>query len=347
MFSSRLLVSLAATIVCSVATAQCEDSLACNYQPGTTGTAECVYFDTDLFTLEEQDWIQQLNFDACETGYWGSSAMAVSLELDSINGGLYFNLSEETIETLDENGYGPLANDLQTVTAAVCGSTMHWVSGAGTFDIEFDGTGFIHPFWGGFIAPESSFPEGCSIWGACNFDACVLPGSWEGCEFLEASDISGDTLTMVGEPIVLTYNGLEGSYLDWWSSCGDVVSEEGSMDAVLDPDSEGACAVCLVEFTADGCVTDSTCIDITVQAFSDVRSPSAEWLVSPNPAQHNLTLTWTSGVCEVAVLDRQGRIVLTQGLSPGANSIDVSALDAGLYFVSPEGTTPRRFVVLR
>ena len=35
------------------------------------------------------------------------------------------------------------------------------------------------------------------------------------------------------EGIVLTYNGMEGSYLDWWSTCGDVVSEEGSMDAIL------------------------------------------------------------------------------------------------------------------
>ena len=62
------------------------------------------------------------------------------------------------------------------------------------------------------------------------------------------------------------------------------------MDAVLDPDSEGTCAVCLVEFTADGCVTDSTCIDITVEAFSDVRFPSANWTVSPNPAQQTLNL---------------------------------------------------------
>ena len=101
----------------------------------------------------------------------------------------------------------------------------------------------------------------------------------------EASDISGDTLTMVGEPIVLTYTGMEGSYLDWWSTCGDVVSEEGSMDA-LDPDSEGTCAVCLVEFTADGCVTDSTCIDITVEAFSDGASPPAGRL--SQPAQQTL-----------------------------------------------------------
>ena len=347
MFSSRLILALATATVYSSALAQCEDNLACNYQPGTTGTAECVYFDTDLFTIEEEDWMQQLNFDACETGYWGSSSMAVSLELDSVNGGLYFNLSEETIETLNEFGYGPLASDLQSMSGAVCGSTMHWVSGAGTFDLEFDGMGFVHPFWGGFVAPESSFPEGCSIWGACNFDACVLPGSSDGCEFLEASDISGDTLTMVGEPIVLTYNGMEGSYLDWWSTCGDVVSEEGSMDAVLDPDSEGTCAVCLVEFTADGCVTDSTCIDITVEAFSDVRFPLASWTVSPNPAQQTLNLMWDGGFEEVAVLDQHGRLVTTQALMPGANTLDVSALDAGLYFVSPAGRSPRRFVVMR
>ena len=79
MFSSRLILALATATVCSSALAQCENNLACNYQPGTTGTAECVYFDTDLFTIEEEDWMQQLNFDACETGYWGSSSMAVSL----------------------------------------------------------------------------------------------------------------------------------------------------------------------------------------------------------------------------------------------------------------------------
>ena len=60
--------------------------------------------------------------------------MAVSLELDSVNGGvlLYFNLSEETIETLNEFGYGP-GQDLQSMSGSVCGS--HWVSGAGTFDL--------------------------------------------------------------------------------------------------------------------------------------------------------------------------------------------------------------------
>ena len=123
------MLALATATVCSSALAQCEDNLACNYQPGTSGTAECVYFDTDLFTLEEQDWMQELNFDACETGYWGSSSIAVSLELDSANGGLYFNLSEGTIETLNEFGYGPLVNDLQSMSGAVCGSTMHWVRG--------------------------------------------------------------------------------------------------------------------------------------------------------------------------------------------------------------------------
>ena len=49
------MLALATAAVCSSALAQCEDNLACNYQPGTSGTAECVYFDTDLFTLEELD----------------------------------------------------------------------------------------------------------------------------------------------------------------------------------------------------------------------------------------------------------------------------------------------------
>ena len=63
------MLAVATAIMCSSALAQCEDDLACNFQPGTTGTAECIYFDTDLFTLEEEDWMQELNFDACETGY--------------------------------------------------------------------------------------------------------------------------------------------------------------------------------------------------------------------------------------------------------------------------------------
>ena len=184
------MLAVATATMCSSALAQCEDDLACNFQPGTTGTAECIYFDTDLFTLEEEDWMQELNFDACETGYWGSSSISVSLELDSVDGGLYFNLSDETLETLNEFGYGPLANDLQSMSGSVCGSTMHWVSGAGTFDLEFDGMGFVHPFWEASLHPRA-VSQRCSIWGACNFDACVLPGSWEGCEFLEASNISG------------------------------------------------------------------------------------------------------------------------------------------------------------
>ena len=52
------------------------------------------------------------------------------------------------------------------------------------------------------------------------------------------------------------------------------------MDAVLDH-SEGTCAVCLVEFTADGCVIGPR-IDITVEAFSDVFY-LGHWTVSPNP----------------------------------------------------------------
>ena len=45
--------------------------------------------------------------------------------------------------------------------------------------------------------------------------------------------------------------------------------------------------------------------------------------------------------------DQHGRLVLTQALMPGTNAIDVSALDAGVYFASPAGRSPRRFVVLR
>ena len=52
----------------------------------------------------------------------------------------------------------------------------------------------------------------------------------------------------------------------------------------------------------------------------------------PNPTSNLINLTWNGSVsAQIVLTDLQGKKLMTSTLSTGANSIDLSRLDSGLY----------------
>lgn len=323
--------------------AQCDDDLACNFGEEVE---PCIYFDTQLFTLDDWTYIDQLDFDACETGYAAWNDLPLPMMQDSVLGGpLYFELFDWVEETLLAFGYEELVNDVTTVEMSVCGNTLNYHATFGQYIFDFDGNGFINTIYGGYIAPATSFEEGCSDFGACNFNGCAAPYQLEGCEYLEPGQLSGDTVLMVGVPAVFQYDALTGSTLEWTSSCGDVIGED--FEATIDPELEGGCDICVVEFSADGCITDTTCLALTVAPFSNVPSLNSAWELMPNPTQNELRINWQGAASRCSIVGQQGQLVEELMLRPGIQTISVSHLTPGVYFVVAGQETPQRLVIIR
>lgn len=56
--------------------------------------------------------------------------------------------------------------------------------------------------------------------------------------------------------------------------------------------------------------------------------------ISPNPANENLTITNTSGLeGAIFIANSEGKEVMTSKLNPGENTISISTLNSGIYFI--------------
>jgi len=333
--------------LCSFPPVDCNDEMACNYQEGSEGTADCVYFDTDNFTLEENDFIDLYDFDGCETGYAAWNDLPIPLAQDSTGGPLFFVLFDEVEAILNANGFGVLATDVMTVTVSVCGDTMNYNSQvAGDLDLVWDGIGFPNPFYGGYIVPGGSLPNTCSDVNACNFDACAAPFSFESCEYVAQGTIIGDTLLTVGNTYEYTFEAAEeGSAFVFYSACGEVV-QDGSNTATLTFDWPDTCEMCVEETTADGCST-ITCQTLTNAATDVAELDANNWSFMPNPAQSNINVTWHETPADWVIFDQQGREVRRMRINRGIQSIDISDLANGQYLMGPANGAKQRLSVIR
>ena len=324
----------------------CDDPLACNFEEGSEGTEDCVYFDTDNFTLDENDFIGLYEFEECESGYAGWNDLPVPLTQDSTGGPLYYVLFPLVEQTLIAGGFQVLVDDLQTLTLSVCGDTMNYNSDiAGDIDFLWDGTGFLNTFYGGYIAPESSFPVACPDPNACNFNACSNPFTTEMCEYVEAGVIVGDTLVSNGATYTYVYEGAqEGSSFVFYSACG-VFEQDGSNTATLVFDFPQDCELCVEETTADGCST-IVCQTLTPSATGVSEVENAAWQLTPNPASNQVTVNWSGVAAAWVIYDQQGREVRRLTLNTGMTSLDVSDLATGQYLMGPVNGTKQRLSIV-
>ena len=336
--------------LCEYMALECNDPLACNYDSTSTGSTDCNYFDTELFTLGENDFIGLTDFDDCETGYPGAYSLPVPLTQDSTGGPLYLVLFPDVESFLVENGFEIAAQDIATVSLSVCDTVMNYNSLViGDTDLYWDGLGFSIDVYGSFIAPDSSFPIGCPDPDACNFDACSHPFFSDDCTYIELGPLAtaaGDTgMVTMGELDSLTFVATPGDGLtvEWDSECGELIVD-GNTATLVGPET-GDCEVCVEAENADGCDIES-CIIVTV--IGGIDSPSnAQWQLMPNPAASELRVVWGGEARAFEVFDLNGRLVQTSTLQTGSQVLDVSSLKPGLYLAGPRGQAPQRLAIQR
>lgn len=336
--------------LCEYMALECNDPLACNYDSTSTGSTDCNYFDTELFTLGENDFIGLTDFEDCETGYPGAYSLPVPLTQDSTGGPLYLVLFPDVESFLVENGFEIAAQDIATVSLSVCDTVMNYNSLViGDTDLYWDGMGFTIDVYGSFIAPDSSFPIGCPDPDACNFDACSHPFFSDDCTYIELGPLAtaaGDTgMVTMGELDSLTFVATPGDGLtvEWDSECGELIVD-GNTATLVGPET-GDCEVCVEAENADGCDIES-CIIVTV--IGGIDSPSnAQWQLMPNPAASELRVVWGGEARAFEVFDLNGRLVQTSTLQTGSQVLDVSSLKPGLYLAGPRGQAPQRLAIQR
>lgn len=336
--------------LCQYTALACDDPLACNYDSTSTGAADCIYFDTGLFSLEENDFIGLTDFEDCETGYPGAYSLPVPLVQDSLGGPLTFVLFPDVESFLVDNGFGIAAQDLATVTMSVCDTVMNYNSVVlGDLDFYWDGLGFTVDVYGSFFAPESSFPIGCPDPDACNFDACSHPFVTDDCTYVFEGPITtaaGDTgfVEFTGDPITFIANVSDGITGTWFTDCGGLPPEiDGNTLTLVDPEV-GDCEICFDAGSEDCLQTE--CIIVSVVG-SVGETGTAAWSLMPNPAASDLRIEWGGETAVFEVFDLNGRRVHTATLQPGAQVLDVSRLQPGLYLAGPQGAAPRRLAIQR
>jgi len=328
----------------------CNDPLACNYDSTAVGAADCNYFDTDLFTLEEVDYVGLFDFLACPDGYAGYDDFPVPLGQDSAGGPLTFTLFPEVEEIWNYFGFELAAQDVSTATLSVCGTVMNYNSTIFGFEsVEWDGHGFPNANFGSYIAPSSSYPDGCVDEEACNFDACAHPFMTETCEYVLPPGLAtadGDTgmVTMTDNgTLTLIADVADGNEVEWFSDCGELVIDGNT--ATLTATGEGDCEVCCEQYNEDDCGAES-CIMVTVIGSVDQHLLS-DWHMAPNPAAGEVRIHWSGSTTAWEVFDLNGRRVHTVTVQPGTNTVDFSSLQPGLYLTGPQGAAPRRLAIQR
>lgn len=320
----------------------CNDPLACNYDSTTAGTADCNYFDTELFTLEENDFIGLFDYESCPDGYAGVYSLPVPMGQDPAGGPLTFTVFPDVEDFLVYWGFELALEDIATVTMSVCDTVLNYNSAVlGDIDMIWDGTGFPNDFYESFVVPESSLAFGCPDEEACNFDPCVHPFVEEGCEYLELGTVDGDTLVEAGGTLTFTATPAEGNGFEWSSDCATIEDDNEVATVTATED----CEVCYTEFNADSCAAE-ICFNVSV--ISSVGEQGQQpWQLMPNPAAEALRVVWGGEATVFEVFDLNGRRVHTATVYTGVTTLDLSGLRPGLYLAGPQGTEPKRLAIQR
>ena len=328
--------------MCDYGTEDCNDPLACNYDANATGDADCDYFDTELFTIGENDFVDFVDPVLCD-GYATYNDFPIPLTQDSAGGPLYFIVFPVVEEALIANGLELAAQDLNTVSLSVCDTVMNYNSLViGDIDMPWDGTGFINAVYNSYVVPESSIPlEGCPDPTSCNFNPCTHPFYGDECTYAALGTVDGDTLVGVGSTVTLTGTPADGNTFEWTSDCDEVVIEGNTITVTGTED----CEVCFSESDADGCEGE-TCVNLSVVMNVNERG-QFPWQFMPNPAADALRVVWGGEAAVFEVFDLNGRRVHTATVYRGVTTLDLSALQPGLYLAGPRGSKLQRLAIQR
>ena len=103
----------------------------------------------------------------------------------------------------------------------------------------------------------------------------------------------------------------------------------------------GADGLYAVQVTsANACSEESACLELV--GINELNAPAIR--VFPVPASQTMTAMWTGDKTDYTITSPDGRVIATGRLSAGANTIDISALATGNYFLKADNRVTR-FVV--
>ena len=327
---------------CEYGTEECNDPLACNYDENATNGAGCNYFDTELFTIGENDFVDFVDTELCN-GYATYNDFPIPLGQDSTGGPLYFTLFPAVEQALIDNGLELAAQDISTVSLSVCDTVMNYNSLViGDVDMYWDGMGFINLIYGSYVVPESSIPlEGCPDPSSCNWNPCTHPFYGDECTYAVVGTIEGDSIVEAGSTVTFTGVAAEGNSFDWYSDCDEVVIDGNTITVTGTED----CEICFEESDADGCEGE-TCLNLSI-VMSIGENGQLPWQFMPNPAADALRVVWGGDATVFEVVDLNGRRVHTTTVYRGVTTLDLSHLQPGLYLAGPQGTEPQRLAIQR
>ena len=167
---------------------------------------------------------------------------------------------------------------------------------------------------------------------------------------LTVKNISGDTLNVLCEKVIIDTSAGTSNFFCWGSNCygattyissssnnllpgeGDDIDFGGYYDAYCDP----ASAVIEYCFYPESDITDKTCITITYNESSTSISQVKSVIVSdfyPNPASEMVYFTFSGNAATLKLIDILGNnvkeILLNQS---GIQKLDLSDMNKGIYF---------------
>ena len=336
------------TLFPAMAFAQCQDALACNFDSSSQGMAGCIYFDTELFDLEESDFLGHSEFEECENGLAGWNDLEVDLYAPAAGGPLALNVSDFAAFILLSSGLDSMYDEITTASISVCSDTMHYVSSVeGELSLVWDGEGFENAVLGGYIAPESSYPSGCSDPDACNFEPCPSPADTVSCEWLTPGNIIGDAIVTNGTSYTYTYEGgAPSSTYVYYTACGEVAEEEQGGDNVVTLvfDFPSDCELCVEENQPTCSII--TCLTLTPEETSLIATTEARWSIGPNPARDALFVTSQAPIEPWAFFNLLGQEMKRVPVQSGTNEVSLDGLANGTYLFGPLSGPKSRIQVL-
>ncbi|MGB1636867.1 MAG: T9SS type A sorting domain-containing protein, partial [Flavobacteriales bacterium] len=171
---------------------------------------------------------------------------------------------------------------------------------------------------------------GCMNQNACNFNADATMHDYTACSYLFAYEINGATEVVLDDEVTYEYTWTAGSEYLWTIEGGLIVEGQGTAQvAVVWLLGEGVLTV--QEFNGDGCEGDVVSLIVSGTA-SNISEETVGFTAFPNPAS-DVVVVNTNGLEAHAfqVLDAAGRVVISERLVAGRNTINVANLANGTY----------------
>jgi photosystem II stability/assembly factor-like uncharacterized protein len=192
--------------------------------------------------------------------------------------------------------------------------------------------------------------SGCTDPEACNYDELATDED-DSCEYVDALDISGNTIPLQLSEEEYSYPNTSGSTYEWTVTGGTIISGQGTNMITVDWGANNEGTVSVVETNYAGCVGPIVTVDIQLVVISTAEYDPVNLLVYPNPSNALIYVEAPGlfSLMSISVIDPLGKQVLSL-VGSGRTAIDLGNEATGIYslIVVVEGhSITKRIVVER